>query len=58
MIQADRNEAQVRGMVIDIIIEMNHLIALMNTEHPDILHGVLAAWAEEMADSIKGVDKK
>lgn len=57
MIQADHYEAHVHGMAIDIIFEMNHIIDIMNTNHPDILHGVLAAWAEEMLDAIKDIDK-
>jgi len=46
MINANRSELKVDGNGLDITFEINHIISQMYTTNPEMIIGIITAWAE------------
>ena len=52
MIKANRSELKVDGNVLDIIFEINHIISEMYKINPEMIAGIITAWAATIQDDL------
>lgn len=56
MINANRSELKVYGNGLDISFEINHIISQMYTANPEMIIGIITAWAALIQNDIDDAD--